>query len=101
FNEGGRRFDENDARYRRAALSAMEKLNNAGKIFEINTGAISRGYRTSPYPSPFLLGALSEMGGRVTLSSDSHTAKNIGFAFDKAEEIARSFGFEPLMLSRK
>ena len=39
-----------------AALTAL-----AGRIplFEVNTGAIARGYRTTPYPDPFLLGQLS------------------------------------------
>lgn len=94
FNEGGRHFDESDPRYRSASLDAMEKLVRAGKIFEINTGAMSRGYRSEPYPSRFLLRALREMDGKITFSSDSHTFKNIGFGFDNAIKTAKECGFE-------
>ena len=50
FNERRCFFDEESPAYRRAALRAMEALVAAGKIFEVNTGAISRGYRSTPYP---------------------------------------------------
>ena len=99
FNEGGKYFDENDVRYRDAATSAMEKLSEAGKIFEINTGAITRGYRSKPYPSEYLLGVLHEIGGRITFSSDSHKAENMGAYFDDAIKIAKKCGFsEAFML---
>ena len=60
FNEGGRFFDEADPRYRSAALEALEAVMERDVIFEINTGAMSRGYRSAPYPAPFLLEARSE-----------------------------------------
>ena len=93
FNEGGKYFDENDVRYRDAATSAMEKLSEAGKIFEINTGAITRGYRSKPYPSEYLLGVLHAIGGKITFSSDSHRAENMGAYFDDAIKIAKKCGF--------
>ena len=80
-------------RYRKAALAAMEKLVQAGKIFEINTGAISRGYRTTPYPDRELLCALREMGGKITLSADTHHVSTVTCAYDKAEALARACGF--------
>ena len=52
FNENGCRFDESDPRYRSAALEALEALMEKDVIFEINTGAISRGCRTTPTPPP-------------------------------------------------
>ena len=48
------KFDEPHTRYPivpPSARAAMERLIRAGKIFEINTGAISRGYRQTPYPA--------------------------------------------------
>ena len=70
----------------RAAERAMEKLVAAGKIFEVNTGAISRGYRTTPYPSAQWLRLLREMGGRVTVSADAHHKSGVTCAFDLAEK---------------
>lgn len=86
-------FDENSPRYRRAAERAMEKLVRAGKIFEVNTGAISRGYRTTPYPSARWLSLLHEMGGRVTVSADAHHVSGVTCAFDLAERRIRDAGF--------
>lgn len=93
FNEGGRHFDENCDDYLEPALAAMKKLNAEGLPFEINTGAISRGYRQEPYPSRVLLRELKSMGGRIMINSDSHSAENIGFAFDKALKTAWESGF--------
>lgn len=82
--------------YRAAALDAMETLVRAGKIFEVNTGAIARGYRTTPYPARELLCALREMGGRVTLSADAHHASGVACAYELAERIVRECGFDSL-----
>lgn len=93
FDEQRGFFNENSPRYRRAAERAMEKLVAAGKIFEVNTGAISRGYRTTPYPSAQWLRLLREMGGRVTVSADAHHKSGVTCAFDLAERMVREAGF--------
>lgn len=96
FDELHRLYDRGSKVYRDAAFAAMERLNVAGKIFEINTGAISRGYRSTPYPAPELLRHLNAIGGRITVSSDAHSAAAICCAFDKAEALAQSCGFTEL-----
>ena len=83
FNEGGVLFDENDPRYLAAAEQCIDRLAAAGKTFEINTGAIARGYRTEPYPGRALLAYIREKGCPLLLSSDAHSAKTIAYAFDK------------------
>ena len=93
FDQTHHFFDENSPRYQRAARRAMEKLVRAGKIFEVNTGAISRGYRTSPYPSMQWLRLLREMGGRVTVSADAHHTGGVTCAFDMAQRLIREAGF--------
>lgn len=96
FNEEQPTIDETSPRYLTAALSAMVVLIAAGKIFEINTGAISRGYRTAPYPSETLLRALHERGGKITISGDSHRVEDIAFGYDQAMQLARDCGFTEL-----
>ena len=96
FNERGAFFDEESPVYRRAATRAMEALVEADKIFEVNTGAISRGYRTSPYPSRALLEQLRRMDGRVTLGSDAHSARDVACAFDAALRLVRDCGFRQI-----
>ena len=85
FNEGGALFDTAAPRYRRAALGALEKLLRTPAAFEINTGAIARGYRTEPYPEPFILREIVKSGARVILSSDCHRREQLLFGFGAAE----------------
>ena len=86
-------FHPSSPRYRKAAYSAMEKLVSAGKIFEINTGAISRGYRVTPYPSRELLCVLREMGGKITVGADAHHVSAVTCGFDMAQALAKECGF--------
>lgn len=94
FNEGDKLFDTSDKRYIRAAEKALEALVPTGAVFEINTGAISRGYRTESYPSEYFLNLIREMGGSVTFSSDAHDAKYILLGFDDAVRRAKKAGFK-------
>lgn len=87
FNEGERLFDTKDPRYIKAYRAAVDKLVTYGLPFEINTGAISRGYRTSPYPAPDILEYIKEKGGKLIISSDSHSKENIAYLFDKYENL--------------
>ena len=97
FNENPdgsfRHFDPTRDEFLEPALAAMKKLNAQGLPFEINTGAISRGYRTEPYPSKQLLRELCRMGGRIMINSDSHSVDTIGFHFAEAAKLASECGF--------
>ncbi len=93
FNEQEHLFDESHPRYKEAVHQALSKLLQADPIFEINTGAMARGYRTSPYPSPSILRSIYQAGGRITINSDSHSASSLDFGFEAAREAARSCGF--------
>lgn len=81
FNEGGRFFDENNDRYKECAYRAIEDLVQYGVPFEINTGAVSRGYRKTPYPGEDLIRKIASLGGKFILSSDAHSAENLCFGF--------------------
>ena len=96
YNERVPLYDTESRAYRDAAFAAMERLNAAEKIFEINSGAISRGWRTTPYPSEELLRHLKTIGGRICISSDAHRTADIDFAFDRSEALALSCGFTEL-----
>ena len=96
FDEKHHFFDPDAPRVREAALRALRAVTRAGKIVEVNTGAISRGWRTSPYPARSLLCALREMGGRVTIGSDAHACAGVACAFPEAEALVRACGFSEL-----
>ncbi len=94
FNEGYKHFDETNDAYLEPAIAAMRKLADKGLPFEINTGAMSRGYRSAPYPAKTLLKELHACGGRIIINSDSHSATTIGYGFEMAEELAKACGFK-------
>ena len=72
-------------RYKNGYRNRLEKLGilQAGDkpVFEINTGAISRGYRTTPYPAPDQIEYIRSRGGVLILSSDRHAAGTICSGF--------------------
>lgn len=83
FNEKYDLFDTTHPRYVQAWKKAADHLLAKGALFEINTGAISRGWRTCPYPSDEIIRYIIGNGGRFIYSSDAHSASNIAFYFDR------------------
>ena len=63
-------------------------------IVEVNTGAITRGYRTVPYPAKFLLEEILRHNASVILSSDSHNKDTVIGYFDEAVKLLKSIGFK-------
>lgn len=94
FNEQAKIFDENNERYIAASNHALDVLLKTGRPFEINTGAMSRGYRTSPYPSERILKYIADHNGSVILSSDAHDKHNLMYKFSECEELARKLGLK-------
>ena len=78
--EGGKQgalFDEGHPRYVAAWQKAVDKLLPTGVPFEINTGGMSRGWRTDSYPAKPILDYIAAKGGRFILSSDSHNTETL------------------------
>ncbi|MBQ8372352.1 MAG: histidinol-phosphatase HisJ family protein [Clostridia bacterium] len=82
-----------DNKYFDIAISAAEELSKLDMLFEINVGAITRGYRTTPYPAAPILKRIRECGGRIIITGDCHDAKRLGDHFDTALALARECGF--------
>ena len=72
-------------RYIKAWQQAADALLKTGKPFEVNTGAISRGYRTAPYPAKEIRDYIRAHGGKLILSSDSHAKETIAYRFKEYE----------------
>ena len=94
FNGDGTFFDEEDPRYRAAALEALHAADPGETLLEINTGAMARGYRSVPYPALFLLREWRDMGGKIILTADAHSAGTIVHGYAQAAALARAAGFE-------
>ena len=93
FSERVDLFDVTSPRYVVAWRAAADELIKTGKPFEVNTGAISRGYRTTPYPDEPILRYLREKNAKVILSGDSHSADTLCYEFDKWEPVLREMEF--------
>ena len=96
FDEDGRYGFLNNPRYHSVSEYYFDKILDTGALIELNTGAISRGYRTTPYPYVNLLRLLKRRGGRLILNSDSHHKDTLIFGFDKAAELLREVGIHKL-----
>ena len=96
FNDRERLFDETEKRYFLAAEKCLKKLALSGLPLEINTGAISRGYKSVPYPAPRFWREATSLGIPFLLSSDSHSADTLAFEFDIWERKAEKAGLKLL-----
>lgn len=94
LNAGNRFFDEEHPRYRSAALGALHAVDPRATLLEINTGGMSRGYRDTPYPALFLLREWRAMGGRIIITSDTHSASTVLAGYGDAVRLAKAAGFE-------
>ena len=92
FCDRGLAFDPENPRYIAAWKAAADKLLKTGVPFEINTGAISRGYRTTPYPALDIMRYLAENGGKAVITSDSHSTDGLGCAYELAYNLAKEVG---------
>lgn len=103
-------IDTKDPRYIAAWHSAIDKLFEDAKsrslngftnrleqfglieagdkpVFEINAGAMAKGYRSSPYPAQDQLEYIRSKGGILILNSDSHSTDKVAYAFDKLQDL--------------
>ncbi|MBQ9300104.1 MAG: histidinol-phosphatase HisJ family protein [Clostridia bacterium] len=101
FDEGESLFSGNDPRYRRAVMPALEALCAPGTVFEINTGAMARGYRAMPYPALWILRELKERSCAVMINSDCHDRQKLAFGADTAVALAREAGFASQVILQK
>lgn len=83
-----------NAEYNRLAEKYMKIALKSECLFEVNTGAISRGWRTLPYPDENLLYVIKQNGGKIILSSDSHSKDTLDCAFEETKKFLRDVGFE-------
>ncbi len=85
-------LDVNSREYLKYAYDAIDALKGKIQFFEVNTGAIARGYRTSPYPSPPITKRLLESGFLPIISSDCHDMNMLDCAFNDAAELLSACG---------
>lgn len=86
-------FDTQSPEYRAAATAAAEALVGKVKFFEVNTGAIGRGYRTTPYPDPYIIKEMHRLGFGAIISSDCHDRNFLDCGYDMAKQLLKDAGY--------
>lgn len=84
---------EEDPLYQEIAANALEEIVKTCPYIELNTGAIARKCRVTPYPARFLLEKMLSLGAVPVLGSDSHQKENLTFWFDEAVALLKEVGF--------
>ena len=92
-NEMGRFLDVGSKAYLDLGLEAIHALKGRIPLFEVNTGAISRGYTSSPYPQIEFLKELRDCGFGAVITSDCHNMEFLDCRFEEAELLLREAGF--------
>ena len=91
FNENAELFDEKNPRYIAAYKKALESLKAAQCVFEVNFGAVAKGYRSTPYPSQEILMLLKKYNKKIMFSSDCHSKDKLLFGYDEYMKIKNSY----------
>ena len=93
-NEKGNFLDTSSKEYLDLGMEAIHALKGKIPFFEVNTGAISRGYRTAPYPQMEFLKEFKRLGFGAVITSDCHNKDFLDCAFDDAAALLAEAGFK-------
>lgn len=89
-------FDTGAKEYRKMALDALDAVREKFTFFEVNAGPIPRGYRKTPYPAPFILDRMRELGCKMLITTDCHNKNMLTSGFDESVELLRAHGFSEI-----
>ena len=92
-NDRGGFFDASSQEYLHAGMEAIHALKGKIPFFEVNTGAISRGYKTEAYPQMEFLREFHRCGFGALITSDCHDKRFIDCDFEGAKELLLAAGF--------
>ena len=80
-NELSRFLDTGCKAYLDSGMEAIHALKGKSPFFEVNTGAVARGYRTAPYPQMEFLREFGKCGFGAVITSDCHDSALLGKGF--------------------
>lgn len=93
-------YSDSTETYREIALKALDTALENIPYIEMNTGAISRGYK-AVYPDDFFLKYICQKGGKIVLNGDSHSAEALNCYFDESVKTLKTIGFSSIWQLRK
>ncbi len=101
FNRRTPYFDESADWFLKELDQTADAIAASGKLVEVNTGAIARGWLDDAYPSPEFRARLRSRGVRFVLSSDAHSAEGLDAAFDRYAQAESYVDFRSLIEGRR
>ena len=87
-------LDTTSKEYLNYGYEAIHNLKGKIPFFEVNTGAIARGYRTTPYPQIEFLKEFKKCGFGALITSDCHDKNFINCYYNEATELLKEAGFK-------
>lgn len=87
-------LDTSSKKYLNLGFEAIHTLKGKIPFFEVNTGAISRGYRTTPYPHPEFLKEFNNCGFGAVITSDCHNKNFLDCYFEESKLLLKEAGFK-------
>ena len=97
-NEKGKFIDVTSKEYLNYGYEAIHALKGKIPFFEVNTGAISRNYRTQPYPQIEFLREFKRCGFGAVITSDCHNRRFLDCGYALAEEMLLDAGFKSIYI---
>jgi histidinol-phosphatase (PHP family) len=94
LNKDFQYFDETEAWYKEEIRRTLGVIADSNAVLEINTGGISRGYVTSPHPSPWVFQECNKQGIPIMLNSDTHSPKHLTTYFKEAIPLLKEAGYK-------
>ncbi len=86
-------LDVRSNEYLNLGYEAIHNLKGKIPFFEVNTGAIARGYRTIPYPQIEFLKEFKKCGFGAVITSDCHNKDFLDCNYCEAKEVLEEAGF--------
>lgn len=93
-NEKGNFIDVSSKEYLYSGYEAIHALEGKIPLFEVNTGAIARGYMKTPYPQFEFLQEFKKCGFGVVITSDCHNKDFLDCYFEESRNMLISAGFK-------
>ncbi len=89
-------FNTGSHQYQNLAIEALDEIRKKKDLFELNTGAVARGWKSSPYPAKFILQRMAELDCKMVISSDCHDMRFLDCYFREGRELLSSMGFKEI-----
>jgi len=98
FNRDHQYLNESDPQYLLLMHDMLSELVHEGALLEMNTGAISRGHASAPYPSMALLKILKDLNSPLIITTDCHNANYLSCYYKESCLLLQEAGFKSMIV---